>query len=411
MCRTSGAGAVISACMSVAIALPASAQAPVFPVTRDAAVAAALDRGSATLIARADTSAARAGVIIARAFPNPTLSASATRATPQLHALIDLPLDVPWIRSPRIQGAQALRTVAGLQFAYTRATVRYDVEVAYGSALAAAERAALSARAARDADSLHTLARVQRDAGGASDLDVELALINADQQANAALGDSLAAIGALLDLQVMMGLEGDAPRITLADSLPVLLHDVATPHAGLRGVPLPVAAAEANVTAQERALTLARRRAALVPSLQLGFEGRDPSGSEPGVLPVIGLAIPLPILSTYRGDIALAAANRQRAAAELTGVRRDASAAIARADRELAVAAARLARDARLVSTGRIVAAKSVTAYAEGAASLADVLQAQRSARDAFAQYVTDAIAASNAAAAVRLVNASTTPP
>ena len=72
---------------------------------------------------------------------------------------------------------------------------------------------------------------------------------------------------------------------------------------------------------------------------------------------------------------------------------------------------ARLARDDALVTTARDVAAKTLTGYREGASALPAVLQAQRAVRDAFAQYVTDAVAAANAAAAVRLATATSTTP
>lgn len=399
-------------------------------VTRADAIAAALQAGIPAALARADTMLARAQLLQARALPNPTLATSYSQSAPQLHATVDVPFDVPWLRRFRVAGAEANLLAATLRFAYTRASVRYDVEVAYGVALVAAERQSLSGRAAKDADSLRTLALLQRSAGAASDLEVELATINADQQANATMADTLAATGALLDLQMLMGIMADVPRIALADSLPVLLEDVTTaagptepsrviaapassvvaPPQAPPGVLLSIAAAQASLQSQDLALRLARRRSAIVPSLQVGVEGRDPTGGPRGPLPIVGLSIPLPIFNRYRGDVAFAEASLQRASAELLGARRTATAFSARAQRELAVARRRLARDERLVSLARIVAAKAVTAYAAGATPLSDVLQAQRAARDAFAQYVADAITATTAAAAVRLASATATP-
>ncbi len=385
------------------------------PVTRVEAIAAAWRAGVPVSLARSDTMLARAQLLQARALSNPTLATSFTRSAPQLHATVDVPVDVPWLRRLRVAGAEANRRASTYRFAYTRAAVRFDVEVAYGLALAAAERTSLSARSAKDADSLRTLALLQRDAGAASDLEVELATINADQQSNATMADTLAATGALLDLQMLMGIMADEPRIALTDSLPIFLNDIvaASPSDAPpppSGVPLSVASAQASLQSQELALRLARRRSALVPSLQVGVEGRDPTGGPRGMLPIVGLSLPLPIFNRYRGDVAVAEANLQRASTELLGARRTAEAAGARALRELAVARRRLAGDERLVSLARIVAAKAVTAYAAGATPLSDVLQAQRAARDAFAQYVADAITATTAAAAVRLASATAIP-
>ena len=78
---------------------------------------------------------------------------------------------------------------------------------------------------------------------------------------------------------------------------------------------------------------------------------------------------------------------------------------IARARRETAIAAANVARDTLLTRTANQVAAMSLTAYAEGAASLANVLEAQRSTREVLAQYVDDVAALWIAAARLRLLS------
>jgi hypothetical protein len=91
-------------------------------------------------------------------------------------------------------------------------------------------------------------------------------------------------------------------------------------------------------------------------------------------------------------------------------VRREAGAELARAQRDLLLALARLARDRRLLSSADRVAAMSLQAYAEGAVALPNVLEAHRNAREALARYVDDVAAASNAAAAVRLFTESSQP-
>ena len=411
----------------VRAAEPAAADGPLQPVTRAQAVSIALERGVAAPVGRADTAAANAGFAVARALPNPTLAASYTGSAPQLHASVDIPLDLPAFRGLRVNSARAALASSRLQFAYTRATVRYDVEVAYGQALAAGERATLSRQSARDADSLLTLARRQRDAGDASDVDVDLASINAGQQENVAAGDSLAAITTVLDLQTLLGLQSDQPRITLAESLPALIASALAAERVLGGQgasgavgittgqgsiarqapPLQVAAAAATYEAQDFALGLARRRNALVPSVQVGVEGRDPTGGPRGPLPLVGFSLPLPLFNRFQGDVALANANRVRAAAQFDAARRTAAGAIARARRDLVSGATRVERDRVLLETARRVAAKTLTGYRTGASALPAVLQAQRSVRDAFVQYATDAVTAANAAAAVRLATAS----
>ncbi len=372
------------------------------PVTRAQAVAAALERGARAALGRADTAAARGVVRAARAFPNPAFSATYTKAVPQYHAIVDLPLDVPWLRAPRIGPAEFERDAVRYGFAFERAAIRFDAETSYTHALAAAAHARLSHRNARDADSLLAMARLRREVGDASELDVRLAAVNAGQLENVASDDSLSSIAALVALQLAMGLPGEEPAIALADSL----SPPADSAAAGAGEPLPVVAALASLHSAERTLTLAHRSVFEAPSLQLGVENKDPTGSEPGLLPTVGLSLPLPLFNWNGGAAAQAAAARDRAQAELDLVRRETDAAIARARRERTAALARLERDARLLASADRVAAMSLQAYGEGAIPLANVLEAQRNAREALGRYIDDVAAAHNAVAQVRLLTA-----
>src|SRR5205814_819362 len=288
------------------------------PVTRAQAVAAALTRGARAALGRADTAAARGVVRAARAFPNPTFSWTYTKAVPQYHAIVELPLDVPWLRAPRIGAAAFERDAVRYGFAFERARIRFDAETSYTNALAAAAHARLSHRNALDADSLLAMARLRREVGDASELDVRLAAVNAGQLENVASDDSLSSIAALLALQLAMGLPGEEPAIALADSLAPPRDSAA---AGA-GEPLPVAAARASLRSAERSLTLAHRSVFEAPSLQLGVENKDPTGSEPGLLPTVGLSLPLPLFNWNSGAAAQAAAARDRAQAERELVRR-----------------------------------------------------------------------------------------
>src|SRR5713226_2473805 len=226
------------------------------PVTRSDAVAAALARGARVALGRADTAAALGAARAARAFPNPTVSGSYSKDTPNYHALSDLPLDLPWLRSARIGAAESARDAVRYRFAFERAGIRFDVDTTYTRGLAAALHARLSRRTAVDADSLLRIAELRREVGDVSELDVRLAAVNAGQMENIALDDSLASLSVLLSLQLQMGLTGDAPAIALADSLaaPADSIDAAT-HGGAF---LPVAAAAASLRSAERSLTLAR---------------------------------------------------------------------------------------------------------------------------------------------------------
>ena len=387
-----------------AAAAPARAQQA---VTRQQAVQAALARGPRVTLAATDTAAARAGLMSARAFQNPTVTAAYSKDVPQYHASLDVPLDLPWIRSARIRVAAEAQASARLRFGFERAAARFDAEQAYTAALAATAQAGLSRRTARDADSLLRMAVLRRDAGDASELDVQLATVNAGQLANDAAGDSVTAVSAVLEVQRAMGLASDRERIVLADTLELARGDTA----GGAGAALQVAAAEAAARSADAGLALARRSVFASPSLMLGFDNHDPSGTEPGLLPTFGLALTVPLLSWNRGEIAAAAAARDRARAELDLARRESDAAVAQARRDLAVATQKVARDRSLVASADRVAAMSLTAYAEGAVALPSVLEAQRQAREALGHLIDDLAAANVADAAVRLFSASEVSP
>jgi cobalt-zinc-cadmium efflux system outer membrane protein len=156
-------------------------------------------------------------------------------------------------------------------------------------------------------------------------------------------------------------------------------------------------------------LTLAHRSVFAAPSLQVGFDNNDPGG-QPGLLPIVGLSLPLPLFNWNGGEVRQAAAARDRAQAGLDLARRTTGAELARARRGFTLARARLERDRGLLSSADRVAAMSLQAYAEGVVALPNVLEAQRNAREALARYVDDVAAANDAAAAVRLLTATDQP-
>jgi cobalt-zinc-cadmium efflux system outer membrane protein len=377
-------------------------------VTRSTAIDAVLARGARLAVARADTSAAVAQLLTARALANPNLAASYSKATPQIHVILEMPIDLPGRRGLRIESAKASLRAAGYRFRFERAAIILDADTTFTRAQAALAHAVLSRRNAADADTLFRMAVARRNAGDAAELDVQLATVNAGQQSNVAVADSLSLILALEDLRTVMGLPAGAGPIIIADSL------IAPPAEGtlaVAGTPLPVAAAEQTLTAAELAARLEHRNVLGSPSILAGIETRDPSGAESGILPTIGFSIPLPLLNRNRGPIAQAEAERARAAAHLTLARLESEAQIARALRERDAFLARVARDQLLVASANRVAAMSITAYRAGAASLPNVFEAQRSAREVLKQYIDDVVAAWNANSTVRLMTLTTGSP
>jgi cobalt-zinc-cadmium efflux system outer membrane protein len=344
---------------------------------------------------------ALAALITARELPNPTLAASYTKDPPPYHSTLSLPIDFPWLRGPRIGSAVAARTAAQYHYAFQRASAALDADTTYTRALAAREHARLSRRNAQDADSLRRMAVTRRDAGDASDLDVELANVNAGQQANTAAADSLTYVSTVLDLQTTMGVVASSPAIEPADSLtdpPVVDDGSVAVEATLE-----VAAAQATVSSARQTATLQRRSVWGAPSITAGFDWGDSTTGNRGLLPNIGLSLPIPLFNRARGTIRQAEAELERARAELALAQTEGAARIARARREREITLAKVRRDRMLVASANRVAAMSLTAYREGESSLPNVLEAQRNAREILGQYIDDLADAWIASASLRV--------
>ncbi|HJQ18914.1 MAG TPA: TolC family protein [Gemmatimonadaceae bacterium] len=392
---------LVIACAS---AIPLRAQTP---VSRDSAVAAAVTSGGRLAIARADTLVAFAGLVGARAWPNPTLNASYSKSPPTNHFIMDIPFEWPGQRGARIGAARATRLAAQYRFAFERAGAALDADTTYTRAVAARERAALSRHNAQEADSLRRMVAVRRGEGDASEMDVQLATVTAGQAANTAAADSLAYISAVLDLQTVMGMAADRVEIEPSDSLTAPPESLlARSDSGLtprNAPPLQIAAAQASVEAARLSLRSQHRNIFSAPSLSAGIESGDPD--HPGLLPTFGIALPLPLFDRNRGGVMQARAEQARAQAELTQATVQSHIEIARAKRELAIALGTVERDRLLITAATRVAAMSLTAYREGAASLPNVLEAQRSAREVLAQYIDDLANAWIFAAELRVIS------
>lgn len=380
-----------------AIAVPAAAQTP---LSRADAVRTALDRGARLAVSRADTAVANAAVTAAAARPNPTLSTSYSKSLPNYHVNVDLPIQFPMLRRLKLESARAGLRAAQLKYQFDRAMIAMDADTAYTRAVAAREKLTLSRRNALDADSLLHMVERRRDAGDASDLDVELARVNAGQQANVAADDSLTVLSVVLDLQAALGMSADVPSIQPIDSLTAV-----PPAASPAGQSLDVAAASASLDAASLNARLEHRSIWTELTVSLGFEFGDPD--QHGLLPTAGIGIGLPIFDRNRGAIAQAEAERTRAQAELTLAQVEARNALAHALRERESAVGKVARDASIVAAANRVAQMSLTGYREGAMSLPNVLEAQRSAREVLAQYIDDLAAAWVATAELRVFSLS----
>jgi cobalt-zinc-cadmium efflux system outer membrane protein len=303
---------VVVASLGLAFARPMCAQRP---VTRRDAIESTLAAGPRVALARADSALARARLLTARARGNPSLAASYSKSAPQQHLALEIPLDAPWTRGARVGAARAAVRAAELRMLSEHAAAIVEADTTYTAALAAEARFRLARQTARDADSLLVLTARRRDAGDASELDVDLATVAAGQQANAASNDSLAFMSTILALQTLMGLSADSVAIALADSLrpsnaaDTLLATYAGAALPRAPVPPSVRSAEASLQAAELAIVRERRSVLGLPAVSVGVEHGDPAGDEKGQLPTVGIVLPLPLFDRNRGPIAEATAS------------------------------------------------------------------------------------------------------
>jgi cobalt-zinc-cadmium efflux system outer membrane protein len=396
----------IAACCGAAPGLAAQQS-----LSRADAIRLALGASARVTEIGADTLAAVARLRSAREYPNPSLSASYSRSVPQNHFSVEIPIDLPLVRGPRVRAAEAGRASAGFTFLAARAAIELDVDTMYTTAQGAQFRAALSEAAAHDAAKLLSDTRARRDAGDASDLDVNLAAVSAGQAANLASVDSLEAIDTRLELQQAMGLRGDTVTVQLVDSL------TASPRVSSTAVPIierattasspAVRAASAALTAAQQSLILQQHSVFGLPAVQLGVEGRDPTGAEKGVLPTFGIVLPLPLFNRNGGEISAAQAEVTRARAALAIARVDASSQLARARRAQLVAESRLERDRTIMEAATRNVTMTERGFAEGQLAIGDILEARRAEREAQSQYVGDVVAANIGAAVVRVLTES----
>lgn len=361
------------------------------PVTRADAVESAVTHGPRLAVARADTALASAQLLSARLLADPALALSYSKARPKYHATVDLPFDFLGLRSTRSASAQASRRAALLRLDLETASVQLDADTTYTRALAAIAHSRLSASTAADAERLRRIAVQRRDAGDASELDVQLATVNAGQELSIAAADSLSVLAVLLDLQSVMGLQASVVEVVPVDSLtplPPSAFAVAGNGASY-GNTLPIAAANEDLTAARLGLRLQKRSVLSPFGINAGFEFAG-SADEPGLLPTVGITIPIPFLNRNRGAVAEAQAGFARARAQLEVTRLESSLAIAQAMRTQRMQQSRIERDRILFASANRVAAMSLTSFKEGAAPLASVLEARRASRDVLSRYIDD---------------------
>lgn len=276
---------------------------PADGVDEDEAVALAMWNNAALHETLADLGFARADLAEAGALPNPTWSSFLPLGPKQLEFTFGLALDWIWGRPYRVSAASLdMERVAEELVARGLDTAR-EARVAHASLVRAERRLALAQEAASTWSEIARLARVRREAGAASllevnavETDARAALIEADR----AKQETVAARARLAEVLGMAGSKVDAVPATATAS-------IAQPPERLVEMAL---AARPEVRAAEIAIEAAGERAgwetARIFSL-IGLLDYNNRGTEAGP----GVIVEIPLLNQNQ-------AGRTRVEAELT---------------------------------------------------------------------------------------------
>ncbi len=373
------------------------------PLSLQQALSIAQTRGFDMALADASIQSARADVTSARALANPTLSLTGGRtfhydasACPGCSALAwsvslsddgaisdivfgkrGLRGDVAWAG---VRTAQALRadTLRALTFAVRR---QYLTVAATQRSVALERRVLLETGKTRD------LAQIRFQAGDVSEADVlraQAAVLQAQQDVTQADSDLRVARSGLA---VLLGVRSGRPTFAVDDSMldsaPQAKVDAAAIDSLLRQAMAnrpDLAAAEAQVRQAEMNLDLQRRTRVPPIGLFVGYsqEGAGQSAIQPPTV-TLGVSAPLPVIYQSQGEIGKAQAALWAARLAREQLRAQITADVDSAVAKVQGAQSRLGQGDALVETAAQAKDLLAAQYQKGAASLLDVLEAQRS--------------------------------
>jgi outer membrane protein, heavy metal efflux system len=394
--------------LAAALALNVTPALPASPAAASASVEAAPERLSLAeaqriafqknwdlLAAKAGMDAATAQLLVAKEFPNPTLSLSTVKIDPRgnstpsgnsiwsrsydtIFAISQL-LEIAGKRRNRQASARAGITGARARFFDARRTLDQGVTKAYVAALLAQENAAILNESARSLRREADIAETRFKAGDISDSDRKQIENNADVFDLQAKSAEAAAVQARIAVEVLMGVSEPKGRWSSLDSLAELTlappAPASAPGAGARP---DILAAEADLRKARADLALQKALRIPDPTVSIQYEHNPPSPPGPDTIG-LGVSFPLPLWNHNRGNIRAAEAALQESSLALGKIAAQARADVAIAETAYQEARQRLQRYQDQIRPRSASVRESVAfAYTKGGASLVDLLTAER---------------------------------
>lgn len=350
---------------------------------------------------RANVPIAQAQIAVARVFPDPVLTGGVSQvdisgqAAPTVSTLgVTLQLELPGKRGARIAAAQADTTVVRSELDDFLRRLRAEAATAYIDALYARK---VLERKQRTLESLQRLVTVNQQRLAAGDIG-EVALIQSRVEAQRYEGEVSAAaaevLAADLGLAQFLGRSVPQPGVPLQ-----LTGELGTPEHGFDAAALiKTALLRPDVQARRRAEDAAAARVQLarvnrLVDLTFNVSWQRSLFSEPFASPAYDaltatLSLPLPLSRIYKGELTAARYTELQAAATRRSSELRAEIEVRKelSRYEAAVRQVRLYTQGVLVDADRVLAA-TLYSYQRGAATLLEVLSAQRTVADVYLAY------------------------
>ncbi len=355
----------------------------------------ALARNWDVLAAAQGVDAAVAQKIVAREFPNPTLSLSTSQISVDNHPnstamgnglwersydtvfAINQLFEIGGKRKNRQLSAQAGYESARAQFLDAKRTLDLAVAKAYFAAAQAEENARVLLQSAATLRQEADLAEIRLKAGEISSADKYQIEIGAERFELDARAAQTAAGQARIGLEVLLGMPRPDGKSVLTDGLEDLISFPAAHAGGRNGSWRPdVLAAEAAWRKADADLRLQKANRIPDPTVAVQYEHEPPSAPNTVGL---GVSFPLPLWNRNRGNILSAAAAQEQARLAYEKSKAQAAADIATALLAYEDASKRweLYRET-IRPKSEMVRKTKAYAYQRGGASLLDMLVAQR---------------------------------
>jgi outer membrane protein, heavy metal efflux system len=380
-------------------------------LSRRQAIDEALGRNPGILASKAQVEQARAQVVVATAFPDPTLAADVAGQTGALNPTSGNASDVGFGVTLPLPGKQRLRrAVAGsavqaaeFTLAQLRQQVAAEAAQAYDAILVALRHADDLRQGKELALDFQAKTKARFLGGTVAKVDVVKAQVDVAQAENDLIANEREQITARASLNRLLGRAGGAP-LEVTDSL-----DVPAPSADVETLEKLAQASRPELKSlaiQRQGARAATRlaRAYWVPDVDLSLTRNAEEGSPTTWTTGIGLGFPIFFRQHHRGEVAAATHREEELAA-------DAADQVAQVSLDVRAAFAGFSTARRqavflrdeLLPEAREVYRIAAVSYELGGTSALELLDAKRTLLDAENQYAEALGAANDAAAALEL--------